>query len=140
MVEQGEKSLNPLARIFRDPKYLGARLFLATIIAGGTACTSETAAKTSQLRCPETPTEVSYLVGGDPRNWKLEPFIKGAWFYEGSDDSTVLYGAPVGRIDVPNQGRIARGTGMRSRNAWYVCPESLKLPEQDSTPIPTPAA
>jgi len=116
-----------LRRILRDP----VSMLLAGAVAVGTiACRGGEAQASSALKpkCPTTAAELSYLVGGDPENWKPIEGIKGSWRFK-SDVQQVLNGTRLGRVDTAIGGRINPIAFREATEAWYVCPDNREASE-----------
>lgn len=138
MIEQiRERVLGSVKRVSRELGLFGfgSRLLLTTILA--TSCSPGAQASGQEKpKCPSTAVEVSYLVGGDPQNWTEMPQHKGGWIFT-SQEEQMLNGARIGRIDTPNEGRLALLIRLRASRAWYVCP-GRELTPDNLQPLPTP--
>lgn len=100
---------------------VGTRILLASTMLGSTACATARAEVKPKPDCPRNAFEVSYLVGGHPKDWKK---------IEGADDENVgyefksetpqgIYASEVGRVTSKEQGRILTYT--KTDTAWYIC-------------------
>lgn len=115
-----------LRRMLRSP---GSLLLAGALAVGTVACNSEAQASSGpKLKCPTTPAEVSYLVGGDPESWKPIERIKGSWRFK-SEVPQILNGTTKGRVDTSGAGRIAILSGRSATEAWYVCVEGAGVTE-----------
>lgn len=124
----------PIKRIFRNPAYLGARLFLAGITAGGfSGCA---AGSGSEAKCPATIAEVSLLMGGSPENWKDVDGVKGAWVFKSNIPQNLGFHKP-GRLGIVESANSQFSRETVATHAWYVCPSSIGT--SNLTPVPTSA-
>lgn len=117
-----------------------ARAVLTGVLLTGAAC-APTQTSGEQLKCPTTATEVSRLVGGDPRNWAPLEGYNGAWDFK-STEPQILNGARIGRIDVPGYGSIPYRLRLSTGKAWFICIDRLDKevkPLEDSALTPTSA-
>ena len=122
----------PIKRVFRNPAYLGARLFLAGLTIGGVSACAPRGSE--NVVCPNSIADVSFLVGGSPENWKTVPEVKGAWVFK-SDTPQVLHRAQPGRLGVvTSRSENAYNKNDFVTSAWYVCPESAGTPMLTPTP------
>lgn len=97
----------------RRDAFLAACLLVPTL-----ACSPAVNAQRQALRCPTTPVEVEYMVGGDYRNWRSISETKGAWEFD-SPYFQKVRDPGIGQLIVPPYGTIG---GLRNAlQARYYC-------------------